>query len=140
MPSRTLRTILVLEDECDFFELIKEFLEGAGLGVRSIWAKDSSEAVEVLATTKVDAVVTDYHQPPGNAEPLLRYITEDGGLSQLDLSRVICMSAHKQPVGGFKSAINAGASFLHKCEPQFASKLVAQVRQRFASSALPEAA
>jgi CheY-like chemotaxis protein len=135
-------TILILEDNPDFLELVMMSLEElAGGGIRMIGVSDSAEAVRVLETTPVDLVITDYHQPPGNAEPLLRFVAENGGLSRLRFSQVICMSSHTHAVGGFKTAVQAGATFLSKGDSQFTSKIVAQARMRLdAPAILSEAA
>lgn len=123
--------ILVLEDDADFFEVLMMSLELEidMKGVRLVWAKDSSVAVEVLESTKVDLVITDYHQPRGNAEPLLRSIAEGKGKGRIPFTQVVCMSGNDRPVGGFAEAVKSGAVFLRKTDPEFARKIAARVRK-----------
>lgn len=129
------RTILIVEDNDDFFEALMMCLEGAFEGgIRPIWAKNSSVAMEILRSVRVDAVITDYHLSPGTSEPLLDFLAEGGVFLGLSFTKVICMSSYAQAVGGFKTAVREGASFVSKSDPQFAGKIVEQVRERLISA------
>jgi CheY-like chemotaxis protein len=58
------KTILVVEDEATFRDLIKTALEQRGF--RVLVAADAVQGLELATNCSVDAVVTDYHMPKMN--------------------------------------------------------------------------
>jgi CheY-like chemotaxis protein len=64
------RTILVVEDEETFRELLRSVLEPRGF--RVILAENAAQGLELASTQAIDAVVTDYHMPKMNGLQLCR--------------------------------------------------------------------
>ena len=69
------KRILLVDDEADFLEVIKNRLEVNGYQV--ITASDGKEALELLKKEKVDAVLLDILMPQMNGIETLKQIRED---------------------------------------------------------------
>jgi two-component system NtrC family sensor kinase len=60
-PGEAARRILVVDDEPEVAELLREVLEGAGFDV--LTAESGAVALELLAEARFDAVVSDVRMP-----------------------------------------------------------------------------
>jgi two-component system, NtrC family, response regulator HydG len=67
--------ILTVDDNPGTLELLRRNLAAAGFEVLS--ALSTAEAVELLATERVDLVVTDYRMPGASGLELVRYVREN---------------------------------------------------------------
>jgi CheY-like chemotaxis protein len=72
-------TILVVEDEADVRELLRDYLE-ATFGVAE--ADDGRSALDVLRRNHIDLVITDFHMPNMNGLELIRAIRSDPALER----------------------------------------------------------
>jgi CheY-like chemotaxis protein len=90
-------TVVVVEDEEDTRELLRELLEGAGFQVKT--AEDGLVALDVLrSTSPVCMVLVDLLMPRMNGLELIHAIAADPGLAQLHV--VVSTSApDKAPAG-----------------------------------------
>ena len=66
--------ILVVDDEAEIAELIREFLESAGYEVAT--AGSGNEALELLAEAQFDAVVSDLRMPDMDGSALWRAVSQ----------------------------------------------------------------
>jgi adenylate cyclase len=57
------QVVLVVDDEVDIRESLKELFDGALTGVRVVTAESGAAALEVLRQGPVDLIVTDYKMP-----------------------------------------------------------------------------
>lgn len=81
MPDQT---ILVVDDEPDIGELLRDFLEAQGYGVRL--AGHAAEALTVLEREPIDSLVLDVMLPDRSGFDLLRQVREQSDLPVLFLS------------------------------------------------------
>ncbi len=70
------RTILIVEDEADVRQLFRIILEGAGFVVRE--ADDGVQAVDLLQTWPVDAILLDLSMPHMNGIQVLENLVAIG--------------------------------------------------------------
>ncbi len=78
-PATEPRSILVIDDDVDLREVLKEIFQGRGY--RALAASDGVEAQALLAGHRVDLVVLDIRMPRQDGIALLRHIREhDPGL------------------------------------------------------------
>jgi DNA-binding response OmpR family regulator len=77
-------TVLVVEDEPDIVELLRDFLGVAGFGV--LTAGDAAAAVELLDEQQVDCVLLDVMLPGGSGFELCRRIRDSSDVPLLFLS------------------------------------------------------
>ena len=80
------RTILIVDDEPDLVAVTAEVLELAG-ATRTRCATGGFEALEIIKTEAIDAVVSDVRMPKGTGLDLLR------GLATLFTPRVFVTTA-----------------------------------------------
>ena len=73
--------LLVVDDDVFLLEVLKDVFTDAGFNVHT--AIDGQEAKKLLATERVDAVLTDGQYPDGGALGLLKYMKGDDRLSML---------------------------------------------------------
>ncbi len=66
--------ILVVDDEAEIAELIREFLESAGYEVAT--AGSGAEALELLAEARFDAIVSDLRMPDMDGSALWRAVSQ----------------------------------------------------------------
>jgi DNA-binding response OmpR family regulator len=78
------QTVLVVDDEEGIVELMRDFLEVDGFGVRS--ARNGAEALAALASEPVDCVLLDIMMPGVSGFDLLRSIREKTDVPVLFLS------------------------------------------------------
>ena len=64
--------ILVVEDSASALKLLSYHLKRQGFEVQS--ATNGLEAVEILKTTQVDLIISDYMMPEMDGEQLARYV------------------------------------------------------------------
>src|SRR5581483_6938825 len=81
-PQKT--TVLLVDDEQDRLDLLRDFLEVAGFGVQV--ALSGAEALRILAATTVDCVLLDVMLPELSGFDLCRTIREHYDLPILFLS------------------------------------------------------
>jgi DNA-binding response OmpR family regulator len=81
-PQQT--TVLLVDDEQDLLDLLRDFLEAAGFGVQV--ALSGAEALRILAATTVDCVLLDVMLPELSGFDLCRKIREHNDLPILFLS------------------------------------------------------
>jgi DNA-binding response OmpR family regulator len=77
-------TVLVVDDEEDIGELLRDFLEAAGYAV--LTAHDGPAALATLGSNAVDCVLLDVMMPGQSGFEVLRRIREQGDLPVLFLS------------------------------------------------------
>ncbi len=82
MPAKS--TILVVDDEPEIVDLMRDFLEADAFAV--VTARDADEARSVLARTSVDAVLLDIMMPGRSGFDLLREMRGTGDIPVLFLS------------------------------------------------------
>jgi len=88
--------ILIVDDETDFLEILKEILEKEFTPVIS--AHSAAEAIEHLKVHNFKAMILDYHMPGVGGVDLLRQIRADGSQIPVifitgDPSRDLALSA-----------------------------------------------
>ncbi|HEV2883783.1 MAG TPA: response regulator [Pyrinomonadaceae bacterium] len=119
------RRVLLAEDDQVLRRLLGVILERAGYEV--VPASDGLEAIELLQTTPVDAVVTDATMPRLNGRELCRRIKNDQKLAHLP---VILLSgvdrkasdANAEGADAFLSKPVAGETLVGCIEKLFAGK------------------
>jgi two-component system phosphate regulon response regulator PhoB len=86
MPGKS---ILVADDEAHILHVVSLKLQNAGFEVHT--ARDGDEAYEMLMTTPVDLVITDYQMPGMTGLEMSRRIHKEPGRRDLP---VILLTAH----------------------------------------------
>ncbi|HZU32974.1 MAG TPA: response regulator [Candidatus Angelobacter sp.] len=92
--ARVRLSILCVDDSLEMLEICRTLLETSGYQVYT--AKSAAEALSVLRSHAIDAVVVDYQMPDMNGE---------------DLGREIKFAAPGMPVVMFSGAISGNESF-----------------------------
>lgn len=82
--NQTTTTVLVVDDERDIVNLMRDFLEADGY--RVLTAEDGPSALDALANNPVDCVLLDIMMPGQSGFDVLRRIREDGDVPVLFLS------------------------------------------------------
>jgi len=99
--------VLLVDDEEEFVEVLKERLESRGLRVTT--ASDGTEALEAVRKKKFDAIILDFQMPGMNGVETLREI-----LALDSDAQVILLTGHGT-VGTSVQAIKGGAvDFMEK--------------------------
>ena len=88
--SRPPQSVLIVEDAEDSRELFAFVFEAAGF--RAVRAGSVGEALQVMCSTSVDAVVTDYHLPDGDGLAMLEAAAQQG-LLHCDIPAVLCTAS-----------------------------------------------
>jgi len=70
-------SILLVDDEVQFLEITKMFLE-KGRGIRVTTATSGSEALEILKSQKFDAIISDYAMPGMNGIEFMKRVKSLG--------------------------------------------------------------
>jgi two-component system, OmpR family, response regulator MtrA len=104
------RTVLLVEDEPDVLFAARLMLEDAGYAV--IEATGGEDAVALVETTSVDAVVLDIRMPDMDGWAVLKKLQAEGGLSSLP--PVIVLSAHADPSAVERSAELGARGYVRK--------------------------
>jgi CheY-like chemotaxis protein len=78
-PGRKRPTILVVEDDEDMRELLRDYLEPTFAVVGAV---DGKAALDLLRRQHIDLVITDFHMPNVNGLELIRAIRSDPALEQ----------------------------------------------------------
>jgi CheY-like chemotaxis protein len=68
--------LLVVDDEVDIVEALRELLDVYAPHVTVVAAANGAEALETIARVQVDAVLTDYRMPTMNGEQLVQEIRQ----------------------------------------------------------------
>ncbi len=72
MIDRKTLTVLVIDDEADILELMKdEFLYW---GYKTITATCGNDAIKILSSERIDLIVSDYKMPNGNGMAVLAHV------------------------------------------------------------------
>jgi two-component system chemotaxis sensor kinase CheA len=98
-------TVLLAEDTPFFQKLEKSYLEDAGFNV--ITAANGKEALQILQTNKVDAVLSDINMPVMDGLELVRKIREDERLSGLPVVAVTSLTNENQVKKGMEAGFDA---------------------------------
>jgi CheY-like chemotaxis protein len=130
MPSNkdilepTPRTVLIIDDERGFCDVVSVILESQGYQVQQ--AHEANDAFGLLAQTQPDLILTDLMMPEIDGLSLVRRLRETPSWAEIP---VVMVSAHSEPEIQ-ESAMAAGADgFIAK--PFSASELRATVRSYF---------
>jgi two-component system, OmpR family, alkaline phosphatase synthesis response regulator PhoP len=83
------KSILIVDDEAHILQVVSLKLRNAGFNVTT--ANDGEEALEVLATTPVDLIITDYQMPGMTGLELARRAHKEPGRAKLP---VLLLTAH----------------------------------------------
>jgi CheY-like chemotaxis protein len=103
------RSVLIVDDEPDFCEVIKEILATQGMVVRQAYSVD--QAIESLRAEAPDLVLTDVMMPETDGLTLVRSLRAEPGWRKIP---TVVVSARVQESDA-QAAINAGAdAFLAK--------------------------
>jgi two-component system, OmpR family, response regulator VicR len=95
--------VMVVEDEQDFLELLKQVLEGEGFYVAA--ATDGEQAIELLKNFRPAVIVTDIMMPKMNGLELIEQIRKAPELAQIPI--IAASAAHS---GILAQATQAGAN------------------------------
>lgn len=69
--GKTVRAVLVVDDEFDILDALKDLLEGALPKVRVHTAASGPEALQILGREPISLIVTDYRMPKMNGVEFL---------------------------------------------------------------------
>ena len=94
VPPPVRPNLLLVEDDDDTRDLMALALRGAGFEVQP--AGSAREALDLLAATPYDLLVTDYDMPGMTGTEMLQVATERG---ILDGARPLIVTAHPSPKG-----------------------------------------
>lgn len=83
------KSILVVDDEAHILHVVSLKLQNAGFAVTT--APDGEEALEVLAVTPVDLIITDYQMPGITGLELARRVHKEPGKRDLPM---LLLTAH----------------------------------------------
>ena len=100
-------TLLLVDDDDAALEFFRIVLTKDGHKIHT--ASDGHEAVEILATTKIDAVVSDVSMPGMDGFELLRHIRE-----QFPKLSVVLVTATGSMEAGLKALDDGALSYLAK--------------------------
>jgi len=73
--ARKIETVLIVEDDDEFRQILMEILPA--MGYQPAEANDGESALEILAERQFDAVISDYMLPKMSGAELMRKIKED---------------------------------------------------------------
>ena len=136
----TTRTVLIVDDEPSLRELLREVFSLERTG-RILTASSGNEALKIIRTTKVDAVISDVRMPDGDGIALLDGIREEN----LDVPVIIMLTGYSKLE--LEDAYEKGAcALLHKpCDLDMITQLTQKAleppagRLLFSGGALPAA-
>jgi len=74
--EETLKTILTVENDKDFREMLVEII--TSLGYQAIEAKDAREGIRILQKQDVDLMLLDIHMPGIRGTDLLKHLRSKG--------------------------------------------------------------
>lgn len=94
-------TVLIIDDEPDILELMEE--EFRYCGYTTLTATSGNEAVNILQTSSVDIVVSDYKMPNGNGMVVLDFV------NKMTKNRPIFYFVSGQADVSIEDALKAGA-------------------------------
>ena len=106
-PTRTIRNVLIVEDDVEFRVLLTEIVEALGYNPMSV--SDAETAVKQIESHRPDAVITDYKLPSMSGEDLVRRIK----VSHADLP-VVLITGYAPSISGREFADGAADAFLMK--------------------------
>lgn len=66
LPPTRPQTILIVDDEVDILDSLKELIEGSVKGVRVLTAENGNAGLEVLKKEATDVIVSDFKMPGMN--------------------------------------------------------------------------
>ena len=102
------RSILVVDDEAHIQHVVSLKLRNAGFTV--ITASDGEEALEVLAGTPVDLIITDYQMPNMTGLELARAVHKAPGRARLPMLLLTAHGLALEPVDLVRAGISASLS------------------------------
>lgn len=102
-------SILILEDNRDVADTLRDLFEGEGYAVRT--AETCAECASALAAEEPDLLVLDVNLPDGNGLDLLRAIRGDGTHARLPVVVFTADAREERLFDGFERGANA---FLEK--------------------------
>jgi two-component system chemotaxis sensor kinase CheA len=103
--SSAARTVLVVDDAVTSRLLYRTFLEAAGY--RVLMAGDGQEALEVLASNLVDAILADVRMPLMDGRELTRRVRTSLGLKELPVLLVSSLGSEDERREGLRAGANA---------------------------------
>ncbi|MEW5873970.1 MAG: response regulator [Candidatus Zixiibacteriota bacterium] len=106
-PARSIRNVLIVEDDVEFRVLLTEIVEALGYNPMSV--SDAEAAVKQIDMHRPDAVITDYKLPSMSGEELIRRIKSD----HTDLP-VVLITGFAPSINGKEFADGAADAFLMK--------------------------
>ena len=102
------RSILVVDDEAHIQHVVSLKLRNAGFTV--ITASDGEEALEVLAGSPVDLIITDYQMPNMTGLELARAVHKEPGRARLPMLLLTAHGLALEPVELTRAGICASLS------------------------------
>jgi CheY-like chemotaxis protein len=106
----SVKQILLVDDEFALADTLKEFLEQEGYLVEC--AGNGKEALEAMAKSRPDLVVSDIMMPIMDGKALLTALREDAGLKSIPV--VLASAARRQIVLPANETVPAFSAFLRK--------------------------
>jgi len=103
-------SILLVDDEVQFLEITKMFLE-KGRGIRVTTATSGSEALDIVKSQKFDAIISDYEMPGMNGIEFMKRVKSLGG----DIPFIIFTGKGREDV--VIDALNFGADLYLEKSP-----------------------
>ena len=118
-----MKRILLAEDDLDFGNILKQYLEISGYNIT--WAKDGQEALEkLLGGLSVQAVICDVEMPRLDGYGVLEELREQAEFSELPILMLTSRSSEKHR----KLAMNLGATDYFS-KPYNEQELLRQLKQ-----------
>ncbi len=106
-PARTIRDVLIVEDDVEFRVLLSEIVEA--LGYNSMSVPDAEAALRQIRQRRPDAIITDYKLPLMSGEELIRTVKgADAGLP------MVLITGYAPSISGREFANGAADAFLMK--------------------------
>lgn len=103
------RTLLVIEDELDYRQLLEHSLRRAGYEVR--WAVNGAEGLDALKRVRPDMVLLDLNLPDMDGYEVCRRIRSDEQLGRVPIIMVTIQAEMQDAVKGLKSGAD---DYIHK--------------------------
>jgi two-component system chemotaxis response regulator CheY len=122
--DETPRTVLVIDDERGFCDVVSVILESQGYEVQQ--AYEANDAFGLLTEAVPDLILTDLMMPEIDGLSLIRRLRETPSWAQIP---VVMISAHSEPEIQESAKLAGAAGFIAK--PFSATELRATVRSYF---------
>ena len=122
--EKTMKTIMVIEDNEDLNELVCLVLKDSGF--KALSAKTGEESLKVMRETRPDLILLDYVLPDIEGADLFRYISADKELTGIP---VIIVSARGDMHTKMSSYLAGARRYITK--PFDSDELVAEIKRTF---------